>query len=102
MADETKKVKETTMVNTKLSAVPLKWKAVYCTNYRLVSASNVDQELGWTKAEYKKIGVEYLYLRARAENDWYPHYIHKPDNFIRFGHLFPPVGVHAETRDMTS
>ena len=37
---------------------------VYYTNCPLVSASNVDQELGWTKEEFKKIGVNYLYLRA--------------------------------------
>ena len=82
----------------KLSTVPLDWKEVYYTNCPLVSASNVDQELGWTKEEYKKIGVNYLYLRARAENDWYPHYIHNLDNLIRFGGLFPPVHVHADIR----
>ena len=72
------------------TTVQLNWKEVYYTNCPLVSASNVDQELGWTKEEYKKIGVNYLYLRARAENDWYPHYIHNLDNLIRFGGLFPP------------
>jgi ABC-type nitrate/sulfonate/bicarbonate transport system substrate-binding protein len=89
----------TTMVQQKkLSTVPLDWKEVYYTNCPLVSASNVDQELGWTKEEYKKIGVNYLYLRARAENDWYPHYIHNLDNLIRFGGLFPPIHVHADIR----
>jgi ABC-type nitrate/sulfonate/bicarbonate transport system substrate-binding protein len=83
---------------TKLSTVPLDWNEVYYTNCPLVSASNVDQELGWTKEEYKKIGVNYLYLRARAENDWYPHYIHNLDNLIRFGGLFPPIHVHADIR----
>jgi ABC-type nitrate/sulfonate/bicarbonate transport system substrate-binding protein len=82
----------------KSTTVPLNWKEVYYTNCPLVSASNVDQELGWTREEYKKIGVEYLYLRARAENDWYPHYIHNLDNLIRFGGLFPPVHVHADIR----
>ena len=43
----------------KLSTVPLSWAEVYYTNCPLVSASNVDQELGWTKEEYKKIGVKY-------------------------------------------
>ena len=66
----------------KLNTVPLDWKEVYYTNCPLISASNVDQELGWTKGEYKKIGVNYLYLRARKENDWYPHYIHNMDNII--------------------
>lgn len=82
----------------KLSTVPLNWKEVYYTNCPLVSASNVDQELGWTKEEYKKLGINYLYLRARAENDWYPHYVHNLDNLIRFGGLFPPVHVHADIR----
>jgi hypothetical protein len=71
----------------------LNWNEVYYTNCLLVSASNVDQELGWTREEYKKIGVEYLYLRSRAENYWYPHYIHNLDDLIRFGGLFPPVHV---------
>jgi ABC-type nitrate/sulfonate/bicarbonate transport system substrate-binding protein len=92
------KVKETTLKNTKLSTVKLNWKEVYYTNCPLVSASNVDQELGWTKEEFKKIGVNYLYLRARAENDWYPHYIHNLDNLIRFGGLFPPIHTQADMR----
>jgi hypothetical protein len=88
----------TTFNNTKLSTVKLNWKEVYYTNCSMVSASNVDQEMGWTKEEYKKIGVDYLYLRARAENDGYPHYIHNLDNLIRFGGLFPPVHVQADIR----
>jgi hypothetical protein len=51
-----------------LNTVPLDWNEVYYTNCPLVSASNVDQQLGWTKEHYKKIGVEYFYLRSRAEN----------------------------------
>jgi ABC-type nitrate/sulfonate/bicarbonate transport system substrate-binding protein len=82
----------------KLKTVPLNWKEVYYTNCPLVSASNVDQELGWTKEIYKKMDVQYLYLRARKENDWYPHYIHNMDNIIRFGGLFPPIHVHADIR----
>jgi ABC-type nitrate/sulfonate/bicarbonate transport system substrate-binding protein len=96
MADE--KLKETTFENTKLSTVPLDWKEVYYTNCPLVSASNVDQELGWTREEYKKIGVTYGFLRSRRENDWYPHYIHNLDNLIRFGGLTPPIQVHADIR----
>jgi ABC-type nitrate/sulfonate/bicarbonate transport system substrate-binding protein len=88
----------TTIANTKLSTVKLDWKEVYYTNCPLVSASNVDQELGWTREEFKKIGVQYAFLRSRAENDWYPHYIHNLDNLIRFGGLFPPVHVHADIR----
>jgi ABC-type nitrate/sulfonate/bicarbonate transport system substrate-binding protein len=82
----------------KLKTVPLNWKEVYYTNCPLVSASNVDQELGWTKEIFKKMDVQYLYLRARKENDWYPHYIHNMDNIIRFGGLFPPIHVHADIR----
>ena len=41
----------------KLKTVPLDWKEVYYTNCPLISASNVDQELGWTKEEFKKIGI---------------------------------------------
>ena len=78
--------------------MPLNWKEVYYTNCPLVSASNVDQELGWTREEFKKIGVKYAFLRSVRENDWYPHYIHNLDNLIRFGGLFPPVHVHADIR----
>jgi ABC-type nitrate/sulfonate/bicarbonate transport system substrate-binding protein len=84
--------------NTKLNTVPLDWKEVYYTNCPLVSASNVDQELGWTREEYKKIGVKYGFLRSRRENNWYPHYIHNMDNLIRFGGLTPPIHVHADIR----
>ena len=80
------------------STVPLDWKEVYYTNCPLVSASNIDQELGWTREEFKKIGVKYAFLRSRRENNWYPHYIHNLDNLIRFGGLFPPIHVHADIR----
>ena len=96
--DLSKAIKSTTFENTKLSTVPLDWKEVYYTNCPLVSASNVDQELGWTKKEFKKIGVKYRYLAFHPENDWYPHYIHNMDNLIRFGGLFPPIDVHADIR----
>jgi len=82
----------------KFSTVLLDWKEVYYTNCPLVSASNVDQELGWTREEFKKIGVHYAFLRSRRENNWYPHYIHNLDNLIRFGGLFPPIHVHADIR----
>ena len=98
MADEKKEIKETTMENTKMNVVPLNWKEVWYTNCPLISASNVDQELGWTREEYKKIGVKYDYFRNTRENDFYPHYIHNLDNLIRFGGLFPPVHVHADIR----
>ena len=64
------KLKETTMQNMKLSTVPLDWKEVYYTNCPVVSASNVDEALGWTREEFKKIGVKYAYFRSVRENDW--------------------------------
>ena len=82
----------------KFHVAPLNWKEVWYTNCPLVSASNVDQELGWTREEYKKIGVKYDYFRNTRETDFYPHYIHNQDNLIRFGGLFPPVAVHADIR----
>ena len=91
-------VKVTTLENTKLNTVKLNWKEVYYTNCPLISASNVDQELGWTREEFKKIGVKYAFLRSKEKNDWYPHYIHNLDNVIRFGGLFPPIAVHADIR----
>jgi len=82
----------------KFSTVPLDWKEVYYTNCPLVSASNVDQELGWTREEYKKIGIKYAFLRSRRENNWYPHYIHNLDNLIRFGGCNPAIHVQADIR----
>ena len=96
MADEA--IKETTFENTKMSTVKLDWQEVYYTNCPLISASNVDQELGWVREEYKNLGVQYEFLRYPRENDWYPHYIHNLDNLIRFGGLFPPVHVQADIR----
>ncbi|MDJ0957436.1 MAG: hypothetical protein QNI91_11280 [Arenicellales bacterium] len=85
-------------VETKLSTVPLDWNEVYYTNCPMVSANNIDQELGWCKTDFKKIGVDYSYFRSRRENDFYPHYIHNLDNLIRFGGLYPPIEVHADIR----
>ena len=96
MANE--EIKVTTFENTKLNVRKLDWKEVYYTNCPLISASNVDQELGWTREEFKKLGVQYDYFRSKRETDWYPHYIHNQDNLIRFGGLFPPVHVHADIR----
>ena len=78
--------------------VPLNWKEVWFTNCPMVSANNVDQELGWCREEFKKIGVEYAYFRHAPENNWYPHYVHNLDNLIRFGGLYPPIHVHADLR----
>jgi ABC-type nitrate/sulfonate/bicarbonate transport system substrate-binding protein len=82
----------------KLSTVALDWNEMYYTNCPLVSASNVDQELGWVREEFKKIGVKYAFLRSRRENDWYPHYIHNLDNLIRFGGCFPAIHTNADKR----
>ena len=71
------------------TTVPLNWKEVWFTNCPMVSANNVDQELGWCREEFKKIGVDYAYFRSRRENNWYPHYIHNLDNLFRFGGLYP-------------
>jgi ABC-type nitrate/sulfonate/bicarbonate transport system substrate-binding protein len=80
------------------TTVPLDWNEVWYTNCPMVSANNVDQELGWCREEYKKIGVEYAYFRHAPENNFYPHYIHNLDNLIRFGGLYPPIHVHADMR----
>ena len=94
----TNDIKVTTFENTKMNVRKLDWKEVFYTNCPLISASNVDQELGWTREEFKKIGVDYNYFRYHRETDWYPHYIHNQDNLIRFGGLFPPVHVQADIR----
>ena len=44
--DLSKQPVTSTFENTKLNVIPLNWKEVYYTNCPLVSASNVDQELG--------------------------------------------------------
>jgi ABC-type nitrate/sulfonate/bicarbonate transport system substrate-binding protein len=78
--------------------VPLDWSEFYYTNCPLVSASNIDQELGWVREELKKIGVEYTFLRSRRGNNWYPHYIHNMDNLIRVGGCFPAIHANADIR----
>jgi ABC-type nitrate/sulfonate/bicarbonate transport system substrate-binding protein len=85
-------------VQRKVGTVALNWKEVWYTNCPLVSASNVDQEIGWVREEFKKIGVKYAFMRATRENDWYPHYIHNLDNLIRVGGCFPAIHVHADLR----
>jgi hypothetical protein len=52
----------------KLSTVKLNWKEVFYTNCGMVSASNVDQELGWCKTDFAAIGVDYSY-RARIPRE---------------------------------
>jgi ABC-type nitrate/sulfonate/bicarbonate transport system substrate-binding protein len=81
-----------------MRSVDVDWKEFYYTNCPLISASNVDQELGWVKEELKKIGVAYKYLRSTRESDWYPHYVHNLDNLMRFGGCFPAIHVQADIR----
>jgi len=95
----TNEIKATTFENTKMSVAKIDWKQVYYTNCPLVSASNVDQELGWTREEMKKAGAGYDYFRTSRENDWYPHYIHNLDSLIRFGGMFPAIHVNADIRN---
>jgi ABC-type nitrate/sulfonate/bicarbonate transport system substrate-binding protein len=81
-----------------MRSVDVDWKEFYYTNCPLVSASNVDQEIGWVKEEFKKIGIAYKFLRSTRENDWYPHYVHNLDNLMRFGGCFPAIHVQADIR----
>jgi ABC-type nitrate/sulfonate/bicarbonate transport system substrate-binding protein len=64
----------------------------------MVSANNIDQELGWCKTDFKAKGIDYSYFRSRRETDFYPHYIHNQENLIRFGGLYPPIHVNADIR----
>ena len=77
------------------STISLDWSEVYYTNCPLVSASNIDQELGWTAEEFAKIGVKFAYFRSRVETDWYAHFIHNQENLIRFGGLFTSMQIFA-------
>ncbi len=78
--------------------VPLDWSEFYYTNCPLVSASNIDQELGWVREEMKKIDVRYAFLRSERGNNWYPHYIHNMDNLFRAGGCFPAIQANADVR----
>ena len=80
------------------STISLDWKEVYFTNCPMVSANNVDQELGWCKTDFKAYGDRLLLFSKPSETDFYPHYIHNQDNLIRFGGLYPPIQVHADGR----
>ena len=46
-----------TIKGKKMKSVEVDWKEFYYTNCPLISASNVDQELGWVKEEFKKLGL---------------------------------------------
>ena len=79
-----------------MKSVDVDWNEFYYTNYLLVSPSNVDQEIGWVKEEFKKINIAYRFLRSSPENDWYPHYVHNLDNLTRYGGCFPAIHVQAD------
>ena len=81
-----------------MRSVDVDWNEFYYTNCPLVSPSNVDQEIGWVKEEFKKIDITYRFLRSTTENDWYPHYIHNLDNLMRYGGCFPAIHVQADVR----
>jgi ABC-type nitrate/sulfonate/bicarbonate transport system substrate-binding protein len=81
-----------------MKSVDVDWNEFYYTNCPLVSPSNVDQEIGWVKEEFKKIGIAYKFLRSTRENDWYPHYVHNLDNLMRYGGCFPAIHVQADIR----
>ncbi len=81
-----------------MRSVEVDWKEFYYTNCPLVSPSNIDQEVGWVKEEFKKIGIAYKFLRSTPENDWYPHYVHNLDNLMRYGGCNPAIHVQADVR----
>lgn len=81
-----------------MRSVDVDWKEFYYTNCPLVLARNVDQEIGWVKEEFKKIGIDYRFLHSCQENDWYPHYVHNLDNLMRAGGCFPAIHVQADVR----
>lgn len=81
-----------------MHSVDVDWNEFYYTNCPLVSPSNVDQEIGWVKEEFKKIDIAYKFLRSTEENDWYPHYVHNLDNLMRYGGCFPAIHVQADIR----
>jgi ABC-type nitrate/sulfonate/bicarbonate transport system substrate-binding protein len=81
-----------------MRSVDVDWNEFYYTNCPLVSPSNVDQEIGWVKEEFKKINIAYRFLRSTTENDWYPHYVHNLDNLMRYGGCFPAIHVQADVR----
>jgi ABC-type nitrate/sulfonate/bicarbonate transport system substrate-binding protein len=81
-----------------MRSVDVDWNEFYYTNCPLVSPSNVDQEIGWVKEEFKKMDIAYRFLRSTTENDWYPHYVHNLDNLMRYGGCFPAIHVQADVR----
>jgi ABC-type nitrate/sulfonate/bicarbonate transport system substrate-binding protein len=81
-----------------MRSVDVDWNEFYYTNCPLVSPSNIDQEIGWVKEEFKKMDIAYKFLRSTSENDWYPHYVHNLDNLMRYGGCNPAIHVQADVR----
>jgi ABC-type nitrate/sulfonate/bicarbonate transport system substrate-binding protein len=81
-----------------MKSVDVDWNEFYYTNCPLVSPSNIDQEIGWVKEEFKKMDIAYKFLRSTTENDWYPHYVHNLDNLMRYGGCNPAIHVQADVR----
>jgi ABC-type nitrate/sulfonate/bicarbonate transport system substrate-binding protein len=81
-----------------MRSVDVDWNEFYYTNCPLVSPSNIDQEIGWVKEEFKKMDIAYKFLRSTTENDWYPHYVHNLDNLMRYGGCNPAIHVQADVR----
>ena len=87
-----------TIKGKEMRSVDVDWNEFYYTNCPLVSPSNIDQEIGWVKEEFKKMDIAYKFLRSTTENDWYPHYVHNLDNLMRYGGCFPAIHVQADVR----
>jgi ABC-type nitrate/sulfonate/bicarbonate transport system substrate-binding protein len=81
-----------------MRSIDVDWNEFYYTNCPLVSPSNVDQEIGWVREEFKKMDIAYKFLRSTTENDWYPHYVHNLDNLMRYGGCNPAIHVQADVR----
>ena len=81
-----------------MRSIDVDWNEFYYTNCPLVSPSNIDQEVGWVKEEFKKMDIAYKFLRSTTENDWYPHYVHNLDNLMRYGGCNPAIHVQADVR----
>ncbi len=82
-----------------MKSVDVDWNEVYYTNCPLISASNVDQELGWTKEEFKKIGVSvHLPAFQRARTTGTRTTSTTSTTSSASAACFPPIHVQADIR----
>jgi hypothetical protein len=83
----------------KFSTVPLDWKEVYYTNCPLVSASNVDQELGWGPEKSSRRSASSTLISSRCVKmiSILTTSTISTTSFASAG-LFSPVHVHADIR----